>query len=54
MKSSKKDLPLLVQPLDYLLKSQFEEFLINKSVDSIEDLTNNAAIRRLEINEFPP
>ena len=40
--------------LDYLFKRQFAEFLINKSEDSIEDLTNKAAISRLEINEFPP
>ena len=39
---------------DYLAKSLFEGFLINNSEDSIEDLTNRAAISKLEINEFPP
>ncbi len=39
---------------DYPLMSLVEGFLLNKSVDSIEDLTNNAAISKLEINEFPP
>ena len=39
---------------DYLVKSLFEGFLTNKSVDSIDALTNKAAISRLEINEFPP
>ena len=39
---------------DYRFKSLFEGFLINKSEDSIEALTNKADISRLEINEFPP
>ena len=39
---------------DYLVKSLLEWFLTNKSVDSTDDLTNNAAISKLEINEFPP
>ena len=39
---------------DYLDKSQLEEFLTNKSEDSIDDLTNKAAISKLEIIEFPP
>ena len=39
---------------DYLDKSQLEEFLTNKSVDSIDDLTNKAAMSKLEIIEFPP
>ena len=39
---------------DYLVESQFDGFLINKSEDSIEDLTNKADISKLEINEFPP
>ena len=53
-KCSKKDLPRQFPFLDYLFKREFEEFLINKSEDSIEDLTNKAAISKLEINEFPP
>tara|TARA_B100001113_G_scaffold304189_1_gene264383 strand:- start:81 stop:248 length:168 start_codon:yes stop_codon:yes gene_type:complete len=39
---------------DYLDKSQLEEFLTNKSEDSIDDLTNKAAMSKLEIIEFPP
>ena len=39
---------------DYLVKSLFEGFLTNKSDDSIDDLTNKAAINKLEIKEFPP
>ncbi len=39
---------------DYLFKSLFEEFLINKSEDSIDDRTNNPDINKLEIKEFPP
>ncbi len=50
----KKDLPQQVPSPDYLFKSQLEEFLTNKSEDSIEHLTNKAAISKLEINEFPP
>ena len=51
---SKKSLPLWVFAPDYLFKSLFEGFLINKSEDSIDDLTNKAAISKLEIKEFPP
>ena len=50
----KIDLLLHVLTPDYLDKSLFEVFLINKSEDSIDDLINNAAISKLEINEFPP
>ena len=39
---------------DYLVKKLFEWFLTNKFVDSTDDLTNSAAISKLEINEFPP
>ena len=39
---------------DYLVKCLFEGFLTNKSADSIDALTNNAAISKLDINEFPP
>jgi len=40
--------------IDYLVRSRFEGFLINTSVDSIDDLTNKAAMSKLEINELPP
>ena len=50
----KKGFTLLFQFLDYLLESLNDGFLINKSVDSIDDLTNKAAISKLEIKEFPP
>ena len=50
----KKDLPNSALIQDYLIKSLLEWFLINKSEDSIEDLTNKEAISKLEINEFPP
>ena len=51
---SKKELSHQTLISDYLDKSQLEEFLTNKSEDSIEDLTNRAAINKHEINEFPP
>ena len=50
----KKRFANLSPSLDYLVKRLFEGFLINKSEDSIEDLTNSAAISKLAINEFPP
>ena len=50
----KKRFANLVLTPDYLVKSLFEWFLINKSEDSIEDLTNSAAISKLDIKEFPP
>ena len=40
--------------IDYLVKSLFEGFLTNKSDDSMDALTNKAAISKLEINESPP
>ena len=50
----KKRFATLALYSDYLVESLFEWFLTNKSVDSTDDLTNNAAISKLEINEFPP
>ncbi len=50
----KKRFANLSPSLDYLVKRLFEGFLINKSEDSIEDLTNKAAITKLDIKELPP
>ena len=50
----KKRFATLALYSDYLVESLFEWFLTNKSVDSTDDLTNKAAISKLEINEFPP
>ena len=47
-------MPQQVPSPDYLFKSQLEEFLTNKSEDSIEHLTNIAAISKLDINELRP
>ena len=50
----KKRFATLSFTTDYLVESLFEGLLINKSEDSIDDLTNKAAISKLEIKEFPP
>tara|TARA_B100000214_G_scaffold349246_1_gene301959 strand:- start:186 stop:350 length:165 start_codon:yes stop_codon:yes gene_type:complete len=54
MRKVQKSFSTLILILDYLDKHLFEEFLIKKFVDSIDDLTSKAAIRKLEINELPP